>query len=701
MKNKYLFSFIFSLFLLPNLAFSQPEISVFTDHPTGRYTVGDTIFFIAKSNIDTTATFSIRYGITTELPPLSTGICEVKNGYAFIAYAAKSAGFVQCVVTQKGQSNYAGAAIDAFSLQPMEPESVDFDGFWTAQKTLLAAVPMNVNVRPRDTFPNVFRYSFDIGLPDGKRAYGYLNVPRGQGNYPALISLPAFGNVANNLDDHTEFSEKGGIISVFLSIHANLPNQAGPSNYLIMGIDNPATYYYKHIMLAVIKTVDYLQTRADFNGQVGVVGVSQGAGLAILAAGVEPRISLLVNAFPALCGHPNLKYNKPSGFPSYWSLALSNSLDQNRVLNTVKYYDAVTAAKRFKGVSWTMNAYRDETCNPATVFEAFNQLKGQKILSHCITRSHIQTPDAFAKPEAPIGLYAFLRQHFPLAKKAPWAWTNPTVGYTIDAGKDLDLSSTNTTILRGAVDLENAVVNLPVHWEKVEGEGTVTFSNPKSLTTTATFSQSGTYRVRMVAEDLSALSTEGHYITLSDDLVIKVPTTIPVELVSFSGKIDESGNQLTWTTASERANKSFDIERSAEGKAWTLLGNRVGQGSTTAFNSYEYLDNAPLPKAYYRLKQNDSNGEFQYSKTIYLERDKTPKIDVFPNPVLNKLSIEIHTLLPPFEVRIFDVLGRTYLTQSFDSQDINIDVKQLIKGQYFVEISTKELTVIRKIIKKE
>jgi trimeric autotransporter adhesin len=251
------------------------------------------------------------------------------------------------------------------------------------------------------------------------------------------------------------------------------------------------------------------------------------------------------------------------------------------------------------------------------------------------------------------------------------------------------------------VELEYAAANLSVRWEKAEGEGTVVFSNPKLLTTTATFSQSGTYRVRLVAEDLSTLSTEAQVITLSDDLIIKVNTTIPVELVSFSGKISDNSNQLTWTTASERANKSFDIERSTEAKVWTTLANREGIGNSTAMNTYQYMDNDPPPKAYYRLKQSDSNGDFQYSKIIYMERDKTPKIEVFPNPVLNKLSIEIHALLPPFEVRIFDVLGRTFLTQSFDSQAINIDVKQLIKGQYFVEISTKELTVIRKIIKKE
>ncbi|MDZ7880690.1 MAG: acetylxylan esterase [Saprospiraceae bacterium] len=683
--------------MFPNLVFSQLFVS--TDQPTGRYTVGDTIFFIVKSDIDTIATFSIKYGITSDLPSLSTGTCQVKNGYGFITYIPESVGFVQCVVTQNGQTNYGGAAIDPFLIQPTESEPADFDSFWAAQKTLLAAVPMNVNVQVRDSSATVIRYAIDMALSDGKRAYGYLNVPRGQGYYPALISLPAFGNIENMLDDHVQYSERGGVISVFLSIHANLPSQAGPHNYLMIGVDEPATYYYKHIMLAVIRTIDYLQTRTDFSGQVGIVGVSQGAGLAILAAGIEQRISLLVNAFPALCGHPNSKYNKPSGFPSYWNLARGLNLDQNRVLNTVKYYDAVTAAKRFRGVSWTMNAFRDETCNPATVYEAFNQLKGQKIISHCIPNSHTQTPDAFAKPNAPVGLYAFLRQHFPLTKKAPWQWTIPTVGHTIDVGKDIELTNTSSTTLRGVIELEYAAVNLPVRWEKVEGEGTVVFSNPESLTTTATFSKLGSYRLRLVAEDLSSLSTDGQYLTLADDLIVKVNTTIPVELVSFSGKTTEFGNQLTWVTASERAHKNFEIQRSEEGKLWKNLGERVGKGNAVALNTYEFTDSDPLSKAYYRLKQNDFNGDFQYSKTIFVERDKDDKIDVFPNPVFDKLTVDVKNLTQPFEVRIFDVLGRTNFVQAYDSQSISIDTKTWKKGQYMIEVSNKKQTFMKKIVK--
>jgi Acetyl xylan esterase (AXE1)/Secretion system C-terminal sorting domain len=427
---------------------------------------------------------------------------------------------------------------------------------------------------------------------------------------------------------------------------------------------------------------------------VGIVGVSQGGGLAILAAGIDQRISLLVNVFPALCAHPNLKYDKPSGFPSYWHLAPNIGIDQNIVMNTVKYYDAVTAAKRFTGVSWTMVGYRDEICNPATVLEAYNQLKGQKIITHFIQSSHIQTPDAYAKPETPIGMYAFFRQHFPIAKNAPWTWTTKTVGYTIDVGKDIELTNQMSTILRGGIELEYAPINLPMRWEKVEGEGSVLFSNPTESTTRATFSQAGTYRVRLVAEDMSALAADAQFITLSDDLIIKVnAATIPVELTEFAGKKAENSNVLSWKTASENGNKSFDIQRSKAGDIWQ------GKGNAKASNTYEFTDDIPLSKAYYRLKQTDFSSDFQYSKIIHIDRTEKGGFEVFPNPVSDVLSIKMSDVKPPFTCFLRDELGRVLLAQSSNSPTTSINVTTLATGHYFLEIKCGEGIYIKKIFK--
>ncbi len=690
---------IYPLFLFFFPIILNAQLSVITDHSTGRYAVGDTAYFIVHSSTDSAATYVIKYAIGSDLPPIRTGNVKLIGGYAFISYVATTAGFVHCSVTQNGQNTYTGAAFDLFKIQPIEPEVANFDAFWIAQKTALAAVPMNVNVASRGRSDFADKYDFNIELTDGKRAYGYLNVPRGNGSYPAVIRLPAYGNTENMVDDDVLLAERAGVISVFLNVHSNLPNQQGPNNYLAIGLDNPSNYYLKHVLLGVVKTIDYLQTRADFNGQVGVIGVSQGGGLAVLAAGIDQRIGLLVNVYPALCAHPNLKYNKPSGFPSYWRFAQSIGLDANMVLNTVKYYDAVTAAKRFRGVSWTMVGYLDDVCNASTVYEAYNQIKGQKIMTHFLKKSHIDTPDEYAKSEFPTGMYAFFRRNFPASNNAPWTWLNKTLGYTIDVGKDIILTENKPVLLRGAVELEGVAANLPVRWEKIEGEGTVTFSNPQSLTTNVVFSQSGTYRLRLIAEDMSTIASDNKYTTLSDDITVVINPIVPVELMDFKGIITKNGNELSWSTASESANKSFELERSNEAINWELIGQLNGKGTTNNVNNYLFTDKNPFPIAYYRLKQIDFNGNFNYSKVISLKSIKKETIELFPNPFFNNLVIKINELKPPFELKIFDILGRIWSINTANYNEIKINTEHLINGNYFIEIKNKELTVIKKIIK--
>jgi cephalosporin-C deacetylase len=700
-KNKHIFTIIGALFLLPKLLFSQ--LTVKTDRPTAKYALGETATFVVTRANDGEANFSIKYAQSSDLPALRTGTVQISGGTGFISYNATETGFVHCVVTQNGQTQYAGAAFDPFKIQPIEAEPVAFDKYWNEQKAALAAVPMSPNVYYRGETQYVTQYNYDIGLTDGRRAYGYLNVPKGNGAYPAVIQLPPYGNNPNLVSDETSLAERGGVISVYMNIHNNQPSQSGPNAYLDVNLTDSANYYLKYAILGVIRTIDYFQTRADFNGQVGIIGVSQGGGLSILAAGIDNRISLLVNAYPALCGHPNLKYNKPSGFPSFWNIAQTTGLDPNAVLKTVKYYDAVTAAKRFRGVSWTMIAYRDDICFPATSFEAYNQLKGQKILTHLTNNTHSNNPEEFITASFPVGMYALLRRHFPNANNPPFPYVTKTLGYSIDAGKDTTLAALNPILLKGSILLENNLVYYPSKWEKVSGVGTVNFDNPYSLTTNVTFSESGTYRLRLVAEESSNAANDMKYTTLSDDIVVTIQSPIPVELTEFRGEIAEKANILTWSTASERNNRAFQLERSDDAQNWKTIGEIKGKGNASNVNKYQYSDDFSdgfsNNIAYYRLKQIDENEAFVYSKTIALKRNTNVSIALFPNPANKELTLKLNESVGNFDVKIYDILGRIWLSKQLNQRDNTLNINDLLKGTYFVDIKNETFYVVKKFVK--
>ena len=113
---------------------------------------------------------------------------------------------------------------------------------------------------------------------------------------------------------------------------------------------------------------------------------------------------------------------------------------------------------------------------------------------------------------------------------------------------------------------------------------------------------------------------------------------VPVELASFSAQVSQNSVKLGWTTASESNNFGFDIERSFDGNVFSKIGFVQGQGTTVVPQHYVFEDNE-IDLAdelhYYRLKQIDTDGSFEYSVTIKVEL-LSPETFVlrqnYPNP---------------------------------------------------------------------
>ena len=113
---------------------------------------------------------------------------------------------------------------------------------------------------------------------------------------------------------------------------------------------------------------------------------------------------------------------------------------------------------------------------------------------------------------------------------------------------------------------------------------------------------------------------------------------VPVELASFSAQVSQNPVKLGWTTATESNNFGFDIERSFDGNVFSKIGFVQGQGTTVVPQHYVFEDNE-IDLAdelhYYRLKQIDTDGSFEYSVTIKVEL-LSPETFVlrqnYPNP---------------------------------------------------------------------
>ncbi len=207
----------------------------------------------------------------------------------------------------------------------------------------------------------------------------------------------------------------------------------------------------------------------------------------------------------------------------------------------------------------------------------------------------------------------------------------------------------------------------------------------------------GSYTITFRTDVSSSLGTLTGNV-LSKDFVISsetgcVPEPLPIELVRFSGKKLNRNVLLNWSTSMEVNNDHFDIERSSDGNRFSKIGEHKAAGNTTIGHSYDFVDPHPMRQMnYYRLKQIDFDGKFDYSPIVSV--DMTPSDQfvsgIFPNPVTDELTILFETDNEAiFEVAyaLFSVDNRLIAEGTISSLDPKLDCSLLSAGAYFIRMT--------------
>ena len=186
------------------------------------------------------------------------------------------------------------------------------------------------------------------------------------------------------------------------------------------------------------------------------------------------------------------------------------------------------------------------------------------------------------------------------------------------------------------------------------------------------------------------------------------PSALPVSLTYFQGRAIAEGSVLTWQTASESNNRGFEIERSTDGEKWEYLGFVEGHGTTgeahpDSYRDYQFTDQQPNDGInYYRLKQIDFDGAFEYSNILSIEYQISNsdsyrnKLRIFPNPATDQLNI----LNVEGEATIFNILGQPLKQFSIVGLQFSMNISDLSKGQYILHIQPKnEKIIIKRFVK--
>ncbi len=189
-------------------------------------------------------------------------------------------------------------------------------------------------------------------------------------------------------------------------------------------------------------------------------------------------------------------------------------------------------------------------------------------------------------------------------------------------------------------------------------------------------------------------------------------TTTPVKLISFTGNNNNGDVLLSWTTASEKNNQGFDVERSTDGINFKFVEFVKGALNSSAIRNYRLNDEnafktAGSNKLYYRLKQIDLDGKFEYSSTIMVSEEAEEAFEVvaFPVPFANELNLNIVTQQTGnAELKITDLQGRLIAVKQVNLEEgknlITLNSLEKVEaGIYFVRISQGDQSTVLKINK--
>ncbi|HEX6170901.1 MAG TPA: T9SS type A sorting domain-containing protein [Chitinophagaceae bacterium] len=176
---------------------------------------------------------------------------------------------------------------------------------------------------------------------------------------------------------------------------------------------------------------------------------------------------------------------------------------------------------------------------------------------------------------------------------------------------------------------------------------------------------------------------------------------------NFSAAPTDSCNRVTWTIANNRAAKSFEVEKSTNGKDFKIIAVLI---ATEKFGteSYTYADTATgADKIMYRLRiLNKSQHDF-YSRIILVRAKATPdnNIRLIGNPVNDKLSFNYSsTKVQQTDIKIYSLAGKILLTQKISSVKgnnlISIPLGSgFAPGMYVLEINNEIISQAATFIK--
>lgn len=279
--------------------------------------------------------------------------------------------------------------------KPDRQEPADFDMFWEATLSDARTYPLAAQFEPVDYgLKTIAAYDVSFAGYGGQTIKGWFMHPATANEpVPCIVEYIGYGGGRGLPYDWLSWSSAGyahfvmdtrGQGSVWrngdtpdISDQGSSPQVPG---FLTRGILDPEFYYYRRLMTDAVRAVEAARSHPLVDSEhIAVAGISQGGGLSISTAGLDPTVKVALPDVPFLCHFrraAEIIDKRPYDEIAIFCHTHRDKIDM--VFDTLSYFDGMNFAARAQAQALFSVGLMDQTCPPSTVYAAYNHYAGKK-----------------------------------------------------------------------------------------------------------------------------------------------------------------------------------------------------------------------------------------------------------------------------------------------------------------------------------
>jgi len=272
-----------------------------------------------------------------------------------------------------------------------QTKASDFAAFWDGMRARSKAQPLHpAGEKVPYNVPEVVVEKVSYEAFDGGRIVGWLVTLADRRPRPTLTFFHGYSGNKGPVANYLLWALQG-----YTCLAWDVRGQLGESTdfadypsgrfagWMTSGILEPEKYYFARAYIDTIRALDFACTREEVDAKrIGVTGASQGGGLSLACASLDPRPALCMAEVPGF-GHfaRTLQLTRAAPWTDLTTYFQRRPWDIDTAMNTLSYVELNNLTDRIQCPTLVSAGLLDELCPPSTVFTAYNRIPvGEKRL---------------------------------------------------------------------------------------------------------------------------------------------------------------------------------------------------------------------------------------------------------------------------------------------------------------------------------